>query len=227
MDIYVSALDMQKIDRTAIEDFGVTSISLMENAGKGVADVVLKMLKDKDSKRVAVFCGKGNNGGDGLVAARYLINKDVDVDVYLLAKKEELKNDPVTNLNILKKLTKSIYTMCDLESFERIKKDLKDTGVIIDAIFGTGLASAVKEPYITVIKYLNKLNIPIISVDVPSGLDATEGCALGATIKADKTVTLGLLKKCFQKNEGKRFAGEVSVCDIGIPDLAIKKVLQQ
>jgi NAD(P)H-hydrate epimerase len=187
------------------------------------------MLKDKENKKVAVFCGKGNNGGDGLVAARYLLNKKVKVNVYLLAKDTELKNDPLINLKILKKIIPpiSIKNISDLESFNRIKERLKETSIIIDAIFGTGLTILVREPYNSIIRYLNKLNIPIVSVDIPSGLDATDGRILGAAIKADKTVTFCLPKKGLLKNEGPRQTGELITCDIGIPLLAIKKVVKQ
>ena len=225
-NIHVTAEEMRRIDGIAIEEFKMPSILLMENAGRGVADVVLRMSKEKKNSKVAIFCGKGNNGGDGLVAARHLVNNGIGVDVYLLAKKSELKNDPLVNFNILTKLTKSIKSICDLKSFNKIKEDLKNTDIIIDAMFGTGLASIISEPHRSIIKYLNKLNIPIVSIDVPSGLDATEGKVLGAAVRADKTATLCLPKKGFLKNEGLRHTGEVVVCDISIPRPAINKVVK-
>lgn len=205
----VSVSEMQGLDRKAIEEIGIPSIVLMENAGRGVSEVALDMLGDAPRKRVAIFCGTGNNGGDGFVAARYLARQGPELCVYILGEKSHVKNDPGINLNILEKMGVKIN---EIASPININVDL-----VIDAIFGIGLKGEVKEPVRGIIMDLNKQNIPILSVDVPSGLDADSGEVLGQAIKAKKTVTIEFPKKGFYINKGPEHAGEVVVADIGIP----------
>ncbi len=204
----VSRSEMQELDRRTIEDFGVPSIVLMENAGRGVKDVALNMLGRGLRKKVAIFCGPGNNGGDGFVAARYLVRQDIEVDVYIIGQKSRIKNGSKINLDILEKLG---IVANELLSLPRVDYEL-----IIDAIFGIGLKGKVKGPTKDIIKDLNKCGIPILSVDVPSGLDADTGEVLGDAVKAKKTVTMQCPKKGFYINKGPEHAGEVVVVDVGI-----------
>ncbi len=188
-------------DRFAQEELKIPSIILMENAGRNVAKVARQMTKGS----VLVVCGKGNNGGDGLVAARHLINADYQVKVMLVAsgKGQGARNHQV-NLEILKKMK---ATFVD---------EICETDLIIDAIFGIGLSSDVKEPYKSVIEKINSSGKPVLSVDVPSGLDATTGKILGCAISATKTVTFVAAKIGFYKNDGPSVCGEIVVEDIGI-----------
>ena len=204
----VSVKEMQELDRKAIEERGVPSIALMENAGKAVSEIALRELKDIKDKKVAVFCGCGNNGGDGFVAAKHLFNKGVKVDVYLIGKRTDLKNDPKINAYLLEDAGVKI---CEISRPLSVDSDL-----IIDAIFGIGLKGEVRNPAKDIIIDLNKKSIPIISADVPSGLDADTGKALGVSIKADITVTMQFSKKGFYKNKGPEYAGKIIVVDIGI-----------
>jgi hydroxyethylthiazole kinase-like uncharacterized protein yjeF len=204
----VSVKEMQELDRMAIEERGVPSITLMENAGKAVSEIALSELKDIKDKKAAVFCGGGNNGGDGFVAARHLFNKGVKVNVYLISKRPDLKNDPEINARLLEDIGVEI---CEISGPISLNSDL-----IIDAMFGIGLKGEVKKPAKDVIIDLNKKSIPVISVDVPSGLDADTGEILGASVKAGITVTMQFPKQGFYKNKGPEHVGKIIVADIGI-----------
>lgn len=199
---------MRELDRMAIEDRGVPSIALMENAGRAVSEIALAELKNIKNKRTAVFCGSGNNGGDGFVAARHLFNRGVDVSVYLIGRRSNLKNDPKINAEALDNIGVEIREISAPVSMEH--------GLIIDAIFGIGLRGEVKEPAMSIISDLNKKSIAIISVDAPSGLDADTGEILGVAVKAGITVTMQFPKQGFYKNKGPEYAGKIITVDIGI-----------
>lgn len=204
----VSIDEMQELDRKTIEEMGVPSIVLMENAGRRVSEVVVDMLGSLSGKNISVFCGTGNNGGDGFVVARYLKKQDADVNVYIVGKRTHIKNDPLANLKTLEGLDIKIERASQVRD---IKADL-----IIDAIFGIGLKGEVKEAIRSIISDLNDKDIPIVSIDVPSGLDADTGKVLGEAIKAEKTVTMQFPKKGFYVNRGPEHVGEIVVADIGI-----------
>jgi hydroxyethylthiazole kinase-like uncharacterized protein yjeF len=204
----VSVKEMQELDRIAIEDKGIPSITLMENAGIAVSEIALRELKNIKNKKTAVFCGSGNNGGDGFVAARHLFNKGINVSVYLIGPRLNLKNDPKINAGALDNIGVEIREISAPISM--------DHGLIIDAIFGIGLKGEVKEPARSIISDLNKRSIPVISVDVPSGLDADTGEILGASVKAGITVTMQFPKQGFYKNKGPEYAGKIIAVDIGI-----------
>jgi len=207
----VTAEEMAELDRHAIEDLKIPSLTLMENAGRAVAEEAAKM---SPGPKIAVICGKGNNGGDGFVAARYLVEAGKKVEVILIGRLGEVKKDPSVNFDRLKV---PILEAPDLEGFEKVKEVLKGSDLIIDALFGIGLKDELKSPYIEIITYLNSLGKPILSVDVPSGLNATDGRLMGAGIFASKTVTFAAPKTGFYKGVGPAHVGEVVVVDIGIP----------
>ncbi len=204
----VSSSEMQELDRRTIEDIGVPSIVLMENAGRGVSDIALEMLGGGARKKVAIFCGPGNNGGDGFVAARYLARRGIEVEVHIIGQKSKIKNDPKINLEILKK--------SGVEAEEILSPAKLHCDLIIDAIFGIGLKGEVKGAARDIIKDLNVYGIPILSADVPSGLDADTGEVLGEAVKAKKTATMQFAKKGFYINKGPEHAGDVVVVDVGI-----------
>jgi NAD(P)H-hydrate epimerase len=211
--------EVRELDRRAIEYYGIPGVVLMENAGRAVAEEAVKMLPTKDTKRVALFCGKGNNGGDGFVAARHLNNHGVEVEVYLLCKSEEVASslDAYTHLGIIQKMGLPVREVITPKEVKEILPRLKGSDLLIDALLGTGLTGNVREPYKTLIKGLNSLGSPMLSVDIPSGLDCDEGLPLGVAVKATKTVTFILPKVGFFKNQGPAYVGELVVADIGIP----------
>jgi NAD(P)H-hydrate epimerase len=219
-----TAKQIQQLDRVAIEHYKIESLFLMENAGKAVADEVAQALKNSKNKKIAVFCGKGNNGGDGFVAARYLINQGFEIKNFLLGKVKEITSDAKINFDLLSKMGQEIIQIPDEKSFQKYKDKLKGTILIIDAILGVGLNGEVRQPYKTIINFLNKSRKTIVSVDVPSGLDATTGEPLGICIKANKTVTFGLAKTGFFKNQGSKFVGKLKVADIGWPKELVRNI---
>jgi NAD(P)H-hydrate epimerase len=202
----ISIQQAQAFDKQAQEKLGIPSIILMENAGRSVAEEAMKMrlaTGDRRQATIAIVCGTGNNGGDGLVAARHLINAGMRVNVYLVGPKSKLKNDPRINLNILLKMGRKIKWVKSVKDLSGITK----SKLIIDALFGIGLNSPVKGFYLEVINAMNKSNVPILSIDVPSGLNADTGKALGAAVQAKKIVTFVAPKKGLPK---------ATVRDIGI-----------
>jgi len=214
----VSSEQMQSIDRLAQERFNIPSTRLMENAGKATASIAMDMLelkKDDKKKRVAVFCGKGNNGGDGLVVARCLIEKGLKVTTYLLSGEDNLKKDPLVNFKLLKELNANIITI--KENLSSIK-DLSGYDLITDAIFGTGFKGKPDDLVSDLINTINQSGAKVLSIDVPSGLDATTGECKGLCIKASETVTFGLPKSGFYKSDGPKFTGRIIVKNIGFPD---------
>jgi len=215
---------IREIDRKAIEEYEIPGIILMENAGRNVAEEVLKMLPGTDSARVAIFCGKGNNGGDGFVIARHLYNKGVDVSVYLTTEVSRVLSDgdSSTNLKILLNMNLEIKELQEGHIGE-IGKVLDGYNVIVDAIFGTGLSGEVREPVRTLIAKINEADVPVISVDIPSGLSCDDGVVLGSAVKAIKTVTFVAAKTGFFQECGKEYTGELIVSDISVPRELVEK----
>jgi len=203
---------MQKIDKKSTEKYGIPSLILMENAAIASAFCVLQMLK-KNQRRVTILCGQGNNGGDGFACARHLINHGIKIKVYFSGKKEKLSDEAVVNYQILRKVGQRILK----PKPSLLKKELKNTDLIVDALLGIGIAKRVREPIFTIIELLNASEKPILSLDVPSGINATSGKVCGIAIQAVRTVTFGLLKKGLLSLEARKYAGKVVVGDISLP----------
>ncbi|HHT9146617.1 MAG: NAD(P)H-hydrate epimerase [Candidatus Brocadiaceae bacterium] len=211
--------EMRELDRKAIEEYKIPGIVLMENAGRNVAEEILKMLDDPQQAKVAILCGKGNNGGDGFVVARHLCNHGISVDVFLVARVSDIlkDGDAGTNLQILLNMKIPVKEILDISGVNSILKELNDCNILVDALFGTGLSGNVREPFKTLIHGVNTLNKPMVSVDIPSGLDCNTGKILGAAIQATKTVTFAVAKKGFNLGDGPCYTGNVTVTDISIP----------
>lgn len=221
----VSSSEMQSIDKIAQERFNIKSITLMENAGTAAAACAINMLRsqknNKKKKLVAVFCGKGNNGGDGLVVTRKLLENNIDASTYLLCGEDELKKDPAVNLRILKKLGANI-TILKKETRLDNRNYLDGCDLVIDSIFGTGFKGKPDKFLSWIIDFINKSGVDVLSIDVPSGLDATTGLAQGACVKASQTIALGLPKTGFYESNGPEYTGEVVVKNIGFPDTLLR-----
>ncbi len=205
----LSGTEIKVLDKNA-EYHGVPTHILMENAGKGVADFIKKKLKIKN-KDILIFCGIGNNGGDGFVTARYLAENN-NVTIFLVGKENDIKTDiSKNNFKKLKKMKNKIY---DINSLKLADKFLLKNNIIVDSILGIGLEGNLREPYLSLVKKINKVKKTIISVDVPTGL----GCDFA--IKPDYTVTFHDIKSGMnEKNSGK-----IIVVDIGIPKKAVDYV---
>ena len=214
---YVTANKIREIDKLAQTKYSIPSLILMENAGRTASEEILIYISNNRSKRVSIFCGKGNNGGDGLVVARHLKSKGINVVVYLLGYIKDVKKiDPVTNLNIVRKMGIKIIELPDLKSVKKLRRRFS-CDVIVDAIFGTGFSGKLPEHISSLVHFLNRSDIPIFSLDVPSGLDATTGEIKDISIKATMTVTFGLAKTGFVRGDGPGVTGEVIVHNITYP----------
>jgi len=215
--ILVTASEMQAMDRRTIEDFGLPGMVLMENAGRGAVRFLFEQFPDITDKRVGVIAGRGNNGGDGFVIARYLKQKGIPVRVYLLAEAENVKGDALANLNFLKPLAVPVVEIPDEASFSKIKTEMDGLDLWVDALIGTGLKSEIKGFFKTVINYINGLNKPVFSVDLPSGLNSDTGQSCGACICATATATFAFAKTGHMIYPGAAYTGNLKIVDIGIP----------
>lgn len=215
----VTAEQMSEIDRRARDEYGIAQSILMENAGRAVADEIIRDLGGStdhsqqstmvEKPRIAVFCGKGNNGGDGFVAARILHERGVEVIVYAAETLKMKEGAAAENLNAAARAGIDIHPLSDFQ--------LEGLDIAVDAMFGTGFKGEFSGKCAVIGKTLNAAGIKIYAVDIPSGLDGTTGKAAVHTPKAYKTVTFGLPKTGFFINDGPRLCGEVVVKDIGFP----------
>jgi len=213
----VTAAEMQEIDRRASSEFGIPSLLLMENAGLQVVRALEEEFPSCLSRPVSVLCGRGNNGGDGFVIARHLHSRGRKVQVFLLAKKQEVKGDALVNLQILEKMGVKIREVQRLSDLEGEREGILGSDLIVDALLGTGAHPPAKGLVAEVISYLNRLGKPIVAVDIPSGLGADESHPVGECIRADLTVTFGLPKRCLFLYPAAEFAGKVRIADLGLP----------
>jgi NAD(P)H-hydrate epimerase len=198
------AAGMRAVDRCAIEERGVASLELMEAAGRAVAEVVAGLAPEGP---VRVVCGKGNNGGDGFVAARLLRGMGFEVEALLLWPGEELRGDAAVNFE------RFGGELLEGDPAER----LADSGAVVDAIFGTGFEGAPREPAAAAIEAINRSGAPVVACDVASGVDASTGEVEGEAVEADVTVTFHAAKLGQRVAPGKWHTGELRVLPIGIP----------
>jgi len=214
----VTAAQMRKLDNLATSKYGIPSLLLMENAGKGIAENIEEFFGNiVQNRRILIFSGKGNNGGDGFVVARHLVNRGADVKVFLLAPREEITGDALTNLKILENMNVIINTISDSKDIQRIDISLLYADLVVDAIFGTGFKGKAAGLAAKVIERLNESGKPIFAVDLPSGLEADTGKVNGPCVRAFRTCTLGLPKVGLYLMPGNRYAGEITVVDISLP----------
>ncbi|HAV40792.1 MAG TPA: bifunctional ADP-dependent NAD(P)H-hydrate dehydratase/NAD(P)H-hydrate epimerase [Acidobacteria bacterium] len=213
----LTASQMREIDRQAIENLGIPGLVLMENAGREVASLLSNELKIGPGCPVLVIAGKGNNGGDGLVAARHLFNYGVDCEVLLVSREEEVKGDALVNLQIAKKTGIKIKAVPTPALWRRYRPLLKEAPVVIDALFGTGLSSPLSGLYAQVINDLNNSGDLIVAVDIPSGLSADSFELIGPAVKADFTVTMAAPKIAHIFPPAEDYTGELYVADISVP----------
>ncbi len=219
-----TAAQMRALDETAINTFGIPGMVLMENAGRNCAETIIRAHGDPQAKKAVIFVGPGNNGGDGLVIARYLHDRLGRPEIFLLVPPEKLSNDAGANLARVRELKIPIHPIRSTEDLDTAEPFFADAWTVVDAIFGTGLKRAVTGHFAAVIERINRFTCPIIAVDIPSGLDADTGRELGCCVTADRTVTFGLAKVGLVTAPGNRYCGELEVVDIGIPAAAEKEV---
>ncbi len=209
----------RELDRRAAAEYGMPSLLLMENAGRGAAVHVRRVNPKK--RRTMICCGKGNNGGDGFVVARHLDNWGWPVKVLFFGKPSELTGDAATMYHIMAKSSVRVEVVLPdavrLEDY--LNQDLTNfnDGWIVDALFGTGLNGPVREPFDRVIAAINSSPAPVLAVDIPSGLDCDTGAPLGAAVRADFTITFAGMKLGFMTPEALEWTGDVHVVELGLP----------
>ncbi len=217
----LTAAQMREADRRTIEDVGIPSIVLMENAGRQVVAAMEAIHSDLADRRVAVLCGRGNNGGDGFVVARTLAQRDVDVAVFLLGRVADVRGDARVNLEALGRIGVTVVEIADSSAWELHFSEVSDCTLIVDAIFGTGLNAPVTGLIESVIADINASGIPVVAVDLPSGLSADSADPIGPSIEAGVTVTLGAPKLPLVLPPGELRAGDIVIADIGIPGAVV------
>jgi NAD(P)H-hydrate epimerase len=213
----LTAAQMREADRFTIEEIGIPSLVLMENAGRQVVAAMESAYEEQLAGRVAVLCGRGNNGGDGFVVARTLLQRGIDAAVFVVGSLGDVRGDARINLDILGRLGVTVVEIGDEQSWELHFSEISQCTLIVDAIFGTGLKTAVTGMLETVIADVNASDIPIVSVDIPSGLSADTPHLIGDCINASMTVTLAVPKLPLILPPGEAYAGDVVIADIGIP----------
>jgi len=220
-EIIMTRDEVRAFDSYAINTLGIPGVVLMENAGRTCVETIIQELRNIASPKVCIFCGTGNNGGDGYVIARHLLNNKFEVTVIVCGDKNKIKGDAKTNLDILERMGESIEYINLLEDNidERTAILMNGAYMIVDALFGTGLSGCLRDEHIHLIENINKAKCPILAVDIPSGMDCDTGESLGVVVKADYTVTFVAMKKGFKNANSIRYAGKVVVASIGIvPD---------
>ena len=220
----LNAAQMREADRSTIEEIGISSTVLMENAGRQVVSVIESSYGDLLDGRVAVLCGHGNNGGDGFVVARTLLQRHVDVSVFLLAPVSEVQGDALLNLEILSHLGFSIVEIIDEHTWELHFSEISECSLVVDGLFGTGLKAPLSGMLETAVADLNTCGIPIVSIDLPSGLSADTSFVPGVAIEASMTVALAAPKIPLVLPPGENQVGDLIVADIGIPDEVIENI---
>jgi NAD(P)H-hydrate epimerase len=209
---------VRAFDAWAINKLGIPGVVLMENAGRSCAELIKDKLKDIANPKVCVFCGTGNNGGDGYVIARHLINSGFKVAVVVCGDRSKVNGDAKINLDILEGMGQPIDRLNPAEGnvADRVAASTAGADMIVDSLFGTGLSGKLSDEYKQLMESINACHCPILAVDIPSGLDCDAGEPLGAAIEAAWTVTFVAVKKGFTSASAAAYTGEVFVASIGI-----------
>ena len=215
---------MQRCDRAAIEEHGIPELVLMENAGTQVVESMDEYFGDDAPELVAVLCGKGNNGGDGLVIARHLHNQGRAVRVYLFATADELQGSTAENLRMAAAAGVDIVEILGAEAWQSHRDELAGFDCIVDALFGTGITGALRGHFGDVVAAVNANGAAVVAVDLPSGLSADSGDVVGPAVQADLTVTFAAPKWCHVFPPASEHCGELGVVDISIPQEEIDAI---
>ncbi|HIE33067.1 MAG TPA: NAD(P)H-hydrate dehydratase [Thermodesulfobacteriaceae bacterium] len=213
----VYAAEMQILDRYTIEEVGVPAEVLMENAGRGVAELILERFREEAYRGTLIFCGPGNNGGDGLVVARHLHQHGLPVKVVLMAPEEKYRGEAGINLRVARYAGVPMILALTEEAVKELFAEIRSAGLIVDALFGTGLSRELSGRFALAVKLINGSGLPVVAVDMPSGLSADTGRPLGVAIRATLTATMALPKVGQVIYPGKNYVGELRVVDIGMP----------
>jgi ADP-dependent NAD(P)H-hydrate dehydratase / NAD(P)H-hydrate epimerase len=206
--------EMRAVERRAFDELGLPSLVLMENAALGAVDALGRFFPE--ARKVAILCGPGNNGGDGLAMARQLEGRGYDLEVFLVAR-ERPRNDALVQLEILERSGIPVRPCRNQEEIAAVFDACLSADLVVDALFGIGLGRALHGHYAALVDGLNQVGKKVLAVDLPSGLDAGSAQVLGPTVKAGVTVTFGALKKALVLPPAADFCGEIVLADLGIP----------
>lgn len=213
----VNSQEMKQIDHQAINEYGIPGLVLMENAGIRTVEVIEAILEKTRNNTVLVLAGRGNNGGDGFVIARHLMNAGIEVIVFSLAHDDKLPPDAQTNYNILQRMGGQLYTLEDESDLDSLMICLLNSDLIVDALYGNGFTGSLNPCEARIAEMINWSKSPVVAVDIPSGVEADTGRVNGIAVKADYTVCFGLPKIGLVLEPGKEYVGTLSVADITIP----------
>ncbi len=217
-NLILTSKQIYKIDKITTEKYLIPSMILMENAGRSVAEFVKKIAEKRKFKNILIFCGPGKNGGDGFVAARYLFIYGFNVKVITFVEETRYTGDVLQNYQILKKFKLKIERF----NYTKLKKEIKNYHILIDAIFGIGLSRNIEGIFKKAVQLINESKKMILSVDIPSGLNSDTGEVMGVAVRSNYTITMGFLKIGLCKKQAKKYTGKLIVSDIGYPYFIIK-----
>ena len=216
------AKQMREIDQIAIHQYGIPEIVLMENAGVAVAKIVKNFLVDFSGKKVAIFAGKGNNGGDAFVVARHLHNCGIKVKVYIVGNAEKICGSSKINLDILQNMNIDILQVSSERDWDKVKIGVAFSDLLIDGLLGTGFNGELSAEMVKIINIMNDSQKLVVAIDVPSGVSIDTGKVLSSAVRANVTVTFGLPKIGLLLYPGASYAGKIEIIDIGLPNELLK-----
>jgi len=217
----------RRVDQIAIEHLGISGLVLMENAGRGVVDVLLAVdsAVGQGAGGVAVLCGKGNNAGDGFVVARHLAIRGIGATVLLAFPPEQLTGDALSNFEILRHCAVPIVELPVDSLIDALDRNAVGVAWLVDALLGTGATGEPREPLASIIEWMNAQPARRLAVDVPSGLDCDSGLPSAATVRADVTCTFVAPKIGMLQPAAKPLVGELYVASIGVPARVIRDAI--
>ncbi|MFN0206663.1 MAG: NAD(P)H-hydrate epimerase [Planctomycetota bacterium] len=207
------------LDSAAQETFGVPGEILMENAGAAAAGEAFALAKQHLKTRAIMVCGTGNNGGDGFVVARHLIHS-LELDVFIIGGRERIRGDALANLKRYEAFANNAVEITNIAAFRNF--GAAQNYIWVDALFGTGLDRPVSGLAAAAIEYINQSGAPVLSLDLPSGLDANTGRILGAAVRANVTITFVAKKTGFELADGPACTGRIVIAGIGVPAETLK-----
>ncbi|MGV1098416.1 NAD(P)H-hydrate dehydratase [Thiovibrio sp. JS02] len=219
-----TAEQMRRCEALAIAEYGISGLALMENAGRGTVEAMARRFSPLAGKKVLLFTGPGNNGGDGFVIARHLLEQGAQPQVVSLVGLETLRGDAAANRDRLQLLPIPLQICQSTEDLPWVERLVADSDLVVDALLGTGLAREVTGIFAAVIRVINGGRAPVVGVDIPSGLDSDTGLPQGRCVRAQLTCTYGLVKLGQLQPPGKDYVGELAVVDIGIPPEVVARV---
>src|SRR5512140_2103507 len=215
---------MREADRQTIDDIGIPSVVLMENAGRQAVAAMEAAFDDLATSRVAVLCGRGSNGGDGFVVARTLAQRGIESTVFLLGSVADVRGDARTNLEILGRVGLTVVEITNSQEWELHFTEISECDLIVDAIVGTGFRGPLSGLLETVVADVNGLGVPVVAIDLPTGLSADSHEIDGTAIEASMTVTLAAPKIPLVLPPADAYAGDLVIADIGIPSTLIDEL---